>query len=123
MSSTTCLPSSINKQFSRQGAERISPPLSAFMPSRHRCPLCRPCRLIGYYLSGVHSVLSDIKRNSSNLFSGGFLVFKKIVLLAVIVIAVGSLTAQDSAPQSPLVDRVGNTGFLQLEAASFNDLT
>lgn len=31
--------------------------------------------------------------------------------------------AQDNSAPSPLVDRVGQTGFLQLEAESFNDLT
>jgi dipeptidyl-peptidase-3 len=39
------------------------------------------------------------------------------------MLAGGKLMAQDNAAPSPLVDRVGQTGFLQLEAESFNDLT
>ena len=31
--------------------------------------------------------------------------------------------AQEGSAPSPLVDRVGQTGFLQLEAESFKDLT
>jgi dipeptidyl-peptidase-3 len=44
-------------------------------------------------------------------------------LLIFILLMGGALMAQQSAPPSPLVDRVGQTGFLQLEAESFNDLT
>jgi dipeptidyl-peptidase-3 len=47
---------------------------------------------------------------------------KRTVLFAFIILAGGRLMAQDSTAPSPLVDRVGQTGFLQLEAESFNDL-
>jgi dipeptidyl-peptidase-3 len=46
-----------------------------------------------------------------------------MVLLIFILLLGGTLMAQDSTTSSPLVDRVGQTGFLQLEAESFNDLT
>ena len=48
---------------------------------------------------------------------------KRMVLIIFILLAGGALMAQESAAPSPLVDRVGQTGFLQLEAESFNDLT
>ena len=48
---------------------------------------------------------------------------KQMVLLIFILLAGGTLMAQDRTAPSPLVDRVGQTGFLQLEAESFNDLT
>ena len=48
---------------------------------------------------------------------------KQMVLFIFILLAGGTLMAQDSTTPSPLVDRVGQMGFLQLEAESFNDLT
>jgi dipeptidyl-peptidase III len=47
---------------------------------------------------------------------------KRIAILAIILIMAGKAFPQDNAPSSPLVDRVGQTGFLQLEADSFNQL-
>ncbi len=46
----------------------------------------------------------------------------KIVLFSILLFVGSTGWAQDSKPASPLVDRVGQTGFLQLEAGSFNDL-
>jgi dipeptidyl-peptidase-3 len=46
-----------------------------------------------------------------------------MVLVIFILLTGGTLMAQDSTAPSPLVDRVGQTGFLQLEAESFKDLT
>lgn len=47
---------------------------------------------------------------------------KTIAVSIIILLAGGNLMAQESASPSPLVDRVGQTGFLQLEAESFKDL-
>lgn len=49
--------------------------------------------------------------------------FHRIAFLALSLMMGVDLMAQESAARSPLVDRVGQTGFLQLEAKSFNDLT
>lgn len=46
-----------------------------------------------------------------------------MVLFILTLMAGGTLMAQEGAAPSPLVDRVGQTGFLQLEAESFYDLT
>jgi dipeptidyl-peptidase-3 len=48
---------------------------------------------------------------------------KRMVLLVFILLAEGTLMAQEVAAPSPLVGRVGQTGFLQLQAESFKDLT
>ena len=45
-----------------------------------------------------------------------------MVFLILILLAGGGLMAQDAAAPSPVVDRVGSTGFLQLEAESFKSL-
>jgi dipeptidyl-peptidase III len=45
-----------------------------------------------------------------------------MVLFILILSAGGTLMAQDGTARSPLADRVGQTGFLQLEAESFKDL-
>ena len=49
---------------------------------------------------------------------------KRIALITLMILSAGGLLiAQESTAPSPLVDRVGQTGFLQLQADSFNDLT
>jgi dipeptidyl-peptidase-3 len=48
---------------------------------------------------------------------------KSTVFLAFVLLAAGTLTAQERTDPSPLVDRVGQTGFIQLEAESFNSLS
>ncbi len=45
-----------------------------------------------------------------------------LAIILIVLIVAGQAIAQDKAPTSPLVDRVGQTGFLQLEADSFNQL-
>ena len=45
------------------------------------------------------------------------------IFILLILQAGGSLMAQEGTSTSPLVDRVGQTGFLQLESESFKDLT
>ncbi len=46
-----------------------------------------------------------------------------VLRLLLAIVLTGELIAQPpSAPQSPLVDRVGDTGFIQLEAGSFGQL-
>jgi dipeptidyl-peptidase-3 len=45
-----------------------------------------------------------------------------MVFLMFILVAEGTLMAQDGSAPSPFVDRVGQTGFLQLQAESFKDL-
>jgi dipeptidyl-peptidase-3 len=45
-----------------------------------------------------------------------------MVFLILILLAGGVLRAQEAAAPSPVVDRVGSTGFLQLEAESFKSL-
>jgi hypothetical protein len=48
---------------------------------------------------------------------------RKRILLLLFTLLVGRvLVAQEPSPPSPLVDRVGQTGFLQLEAESFKGL-
>ncbi len=45
------------------------------------------------------------------------------IVLCMLTLLVGQVVfAQESSPPSPLVDRVGQTGFVQLEAESFKDL-
>jgi dipeptidyl-peptidase III len=55
--------------------------------------------------------------------TGGVTLAKLTFVFILTLLLGGSLMAQDNTPSSPLVDRVGQTGFLQLEAESFNDLT
>ena len=47
---------------------------------------------------------------------------RKAILLTFFLIAAGALRAQESGNPTPLVTRVGHTGFLQLQAESFKDL-
>ena len=48
---------------------------------------------------------------------------KQMLAFMLILLTGGALMAQEGVTRSPLVDRVGDTGFLQLEAESFKDLS